>query len=135
MRNEILAFAQQQAQAAARRAIVPVAFGAAALVFFALTLVALFGALFFWLAPLYGRPIAALITAAVALVLGLIASLPLVVRRRPPPPAPAPNSNLPQLVSLVAQSASGSPKQTALAAFLLAIGLGLMARGSASGKK
>ena len=83
---------------------------------------ALFAALFFWLEPLYGPPVAALIVAAVALVLGLLATAPLIVGRRPKPAAPpASGATLPQVVSLLAQSASSlGPKQSALTAVVLA---------------
>jgi cytochrome c biogenesis protein CcdA len=140
MRNEIVALAQyfgrRQAQAAIRRAALPAAFGLAAAVLFLFAVAGLFVALFYWLAPLYGPAGAALITAAVAFVLGLIAIAPLAFKRRPKPPPPAADSTLPHFVSLVAQSASSnSPRQTALAAFLLAVALGLMARGSSDRKK
>ena len=109
MRNEIVALAQQYvqqpAQAAVRRAVVPAAFGLVAAVLFLVVLIALFAALFFWLSSLYGPVTAALVVAAVALVLGLIALLPLVVgRRQKPAPPPAPNPT-PQLASLLAQTA------------------------------
>jgi hypothetical protein len=72
--------------------------------------------------------------AAVALVLGLIALLPVVVRRRPAPPSPAPNP--PQFASLLAQTAPAlALKRPLLSAFLLAVALGMMARGSSAGKK
>lgn len=129
MGNEIVALAQQQAQAAVKRVVVPTAFGLVALVFFCFTLIALFGALFLWLLPLYGPPLAALIVAGVAFVLGLIATLPVLIRRKPPPPPP--NPTLSQFASLVTQNAPAlGAKQTALAAFLLAAAFGLMTRGS-----
>jgi cytochrome c biogenesis protein CcdA len=139
MRNEIVAlaqhFARRQAQAAMRRAAVPAAFGFAAAVLFLFAVAGLFAALLLWLEPLYGPAGAALITAAVAFVLGLLAIAPLAFKRRPKPPPPA-NSTLPQFVSLIAQSASSSsPRQTMVAAFLLAVALGLLARGSSGRKK
>ncbi len=104
---------------------------------FLFAVAALFSALFFWLEPLYGPAIAAVIVAAVALVLGLLATLPLMVgRRAEPAPAPASDATLPQVVSLLAQSASSlGPKQSALTAVVLAVALGLMARGSSAGKR
>jgi putative superfamily III holin-X len=136
MRNVIVEIAQQQAQAAIRRAIVPAAIGVVALVFFLFALVAVFAALFFLEEPIYGPRAAALIIAAVSFILGLIAVLLLMVGRRPKPPPPAPDTTLPQIVSLLAQSApSLAPRQTALAAVLLALALGLMTRGSSTGKK
>ena len=135
MRNEIVALAQQKAAAAARRAAVPAALGIAAAILFLFAVAGLFAALFFWLSPLYGPAGAALIVAAIAFVLGLLAIAPLAFKRRPQPP-PAPDATLPQVVSLVAQSApSLGPRQTALAAFLLALAFGLLARGSSDGKK
>ena len=73
---------------------------------------------------------------AVALILGLMALLPLVVGRRPAPPPPAPNPTTPQFASLLAQTApSLALKRPLLSAFLLAVALGMMARGSSSEKK
>jgi hypothetical protein len=129
MRSDIVALVQQRAQAATKRVVVPVAFGFIALIFFCITLVALFVAFFLWLAPMYGLPGAALIVAGLALVLGFIALLPALIRRQPPPPPP--NPTLTQFASLVTQNAPAlGAKQTALAAFLLAAAFGLMTRGS-----
>jgi hypothetical protein len=137
MRNDIVGlaqqYAQQKAQTAAKRIAVPAAFGLVAAVFFLIVVVALFAALFFWLTSLYGPPTAALIVAAVALVLGLIALLPIIVRRQPAPPPPAPN---PQFASLLAQTAPAlALKRPLLSALLLAVALGMVARGSSAGKK
>ena len=140
MRNEIVALAQQYvqqpAQAAVRRAVVPAAFGLVAAVLFLFVLVALFAALFFWLSSLYGPTTAALVVAAVALVLGLMALLPLAVGRRPAPaPPPAPNPT-PQFASLLAQTApSLALKRPLLTALLLAVALGLTARGASTDRK
>ena len=82
-----------------------------------------------------GRSPHASIVAAIALRAGLLAIVPLASKRRPQAAA-SPDATLPQFVSLLAKSApSLGPRQTAVAAFLLAIALGLMARGSSSGKK
>jgi hypothetical protein len=60
----------------------------------------------------------------------------MVGRRAEPAPAPASDATLPQVVSLLAQSASSlGPKQSALTAAVLAVALGLMARGSSAGKR
>jgi Putative Actinobacterial Holin-X, holin superfamily III len=137
MVNDIAAIARQRAQAAVGRVARPAAFGIVAGVFFLFAVAALFYALFFWLEPLYGPPVAALIVAAVALVLGLLATAPLIVGRRRPEPAapPASGATLPQVVSLLAQSASSlGPKQSAVTAVVLAVALGFMARGSARRK-
>jgi hypothetical protein len=138
MRNDIVGlaqqYAQQKAQTAAKRIAVPAAFGLVAAVFFLIVVIALFAALFFWLMSLYGPTTAALIVAAVALVLGLIALLPIMVRRQPAPPPPAPNP--PQFASLLAQTAPAlALKRPLLSALLLAVALGMMARGSSAGKK
>ena len=131
----IVEIAQQQAQAAIRRAVVPAAIGVVALVFFLFALVAVFAALFFFEEPIYGPRTAALIIAAVAFVLGLIAVLFLTIGRRPKP-SPPPDTTLPQLVTLLAQAApSVAPRQAAFAAALLALALGLMSRGSSTNKK
>ena len=138
MRNDIVGLAQQyaqeKAQTAAKRIAIPAAFGLVAGVFFLVVVIGLFAALFYWLTSLYGPITAALLVAAVALVLGLIALLPVVVRRRPAPPPPAPNP--PQFASLLAQTApSLALKRPLLSAFLLVVALGMMARGSSAGKK
>ncbi len=139
MRNDIVGLAQQyaqeKAQTAVKRVAIPAAFGLVAVVFFLIVVIALFAALFYWLTSLYGPITAALLVAAVALVLGLIALLPLAVRRRPAPPPPPPNP--PQFASLLAQTAPAlALKRPLLSAFLLAVALGMMARGSSStGKK
>jgi branched-subunit amino acid ABC-type transport system permease component len=134
----IVEIAQQQAQAALRRAVIPAAIAVVALVFFLFALVALFAALFFLEKPIYGPRSAALIVAAVAFALGLVAVLFLFVGRRPKPaPTPPPTeSTLPQLLTLLAQAApSVAPRQAAFAAALLALALGLMSRGSSTEKK
>lgn len=137
MPNDIVAFAQhyvqQQAQVVIRRVTIPTAFGLIAAIFFIIMLIALFAALFFWLATLFAAPLAALIVAGVALVLGLLALTPLMVKRRPPPPAPSPTA--PQFVSLLAQTAPLALKRPLLTVVLLAGVLGFMARGSSGDKK
>ncbi len=138
MRNDIVAlaqqYAQQRVQTAVRRIAVPAALGLVAAIFFLVVLIALFAALFFWLAPLYGPISAALIVAAVALVLGLITLLPVVVGRRPPPP-PAPNPTTTQIATLLAQTAPLALKRPLLTAALLAVAVGFMARGSSTDKR
>jgi len=138
MRNDIVGLAQQyaqeKAQTAVKRVAVPAAFGLVAAVFFVIVVFSLFAALFYWLTSLYGPVTAALIVAAVALVLGLIALLPIVVKGRAPPPPPAPNP--PQFASLLAQTAPAlALKRPLLSAFLLAVALGMMARGATTSKK
>jgi hypothetical protein len=138
MRNDIVGlaqqYAQQKAQTAAKRIAVPAAFGLVATVFFLIVVIALFAALFFWLTSLYGQTTATLIVAAVALVLGLMALLPIVVRRQPVPSPPAPNP--PQFASLLAQTAPAlALKRPLLSALLLAVALGMMARGASSDRK
>jgi hypothetical protein len=140
MRNDIVSlaqrYAQEKAQTAVKRIAAPAAFGLIAALLFLVVVIALFAALFFWLASLYGPITAALVVAAVALVLGLMALLPLVVGGRPAPPPPAPQTTTPQFASLLAQTApSLALKRPLLSAFLLAVALGMMARGSSSDKK
>ena len=140
MRNDIVGLAQQyaqeKAQTAVKRVAVPAAFGLIASVFFVVVVIALFAALFFWLTSLYGPIISALLVAAVALVLGLIAVLPLVVGRRPAPPPPAPKPAAPQFASILAQTAPAlALKRPLLSALVLAVALGMMARGASSDKK
>jgi branched-subunit amino acid ABC-type transport system permease component len=117
-----------------RRAAVPAAFGLIAAILFLFAVGGLFAALFFWLEPLYGAPGAALITAAVAIMLGLLAIAAVAFKRRPQP-APVPDAMLPQFVSLMAQGSSNRSRRIAVAAVLVAIALGLLARGSSSDKK
>jgi hypothetical protein len=136
MRNDIVGlaqqYAQQRVQIAAKRIAIPTAFGVVAAIFFLIVVIAL-PALFFWL-TLYCAPDVALIVAAVALVLGLIALLPIMVRRQPAPTPPAPNP--PQFASLLAQTAPAlALKRPLLSALLLAVALGMMARGSSAGKE
>ena len=137
MRNDIVGlaqqYAQQRVQIAAKRIAIPTAFGVVAAIFFLIVLTSLFAALFYWLASLYGPVTAALIVAAVALVLGLIALLPVVVGRRPPPPAPI--STTPQVAALLAQTAPLALKRPLLTAVLLAVTLGVLARGASSNRK
>ena len=138
MRNDIVGlaqqYAQQRVQIAAKRIAIPTAFGVVAAIFFLIVLTSLFAALFYWLASLYGPVTAALIVAAVALVLGLIALLPVVVRR-PAPPPPAPISTTPQVAALLAQTAPLALKRPLLTAVLLAVALGVLARGASSDRK
>jgi hypothetical protein len=138
MRNDIVGlaqqYAQQRVQIAAKRIAIPTAFGVVAAIFFLIVLTSLFAALFYWLASLYGPVTAALIVAAVALVLGLIALLPVVVGRRPAPP-PAPISTTPQVAALLAQTAPLALKRPLLTAVLLAVALGVLARGASSDRK
>ncbi len=138
MRNEIVAIAQQQARAAIRRAAIPAALGVIALVFFVFALVALFAALFFFEEPIHGPRDAALIVAAVASVLGFVALMFVIYGgRRPKPTAPtAADPSVPRLVSLLAQTApSLGPRQLALTAVVLALALGLTARGPPTKKE
>jgi hypothetical protein len=139
MRNDIVGlaqqYAQQRVQIAAKRIAIPTAFGVVAVIFFLIVLTSLFAALFYWLASLYGPVTAALIVAAVALVLGLIALLPVVVGRRPAPPPPAPISTTPQVAALLAQTAPLALKRPLLTAVLLAVALGVLARGASSDRK
>lgn len=135
MSNLITEMAQRQIEVAIRRAILPVAFGIIALVFFLVTLAALFAALFYWEEPLHGPLVGALIVAGVAMVLAIVAVLAIMLRPRPKP-APAPSSSLPQVASLLAQSAPAlASKRPLTTAFLLAVALGLMAYGSSSQRK
>jgi hypothetical protein len=134
MRNEIVAFAQRQATMAARRAAVPAVSAFVGVILFIFAVAGLFAALFFWLEPVYGPIEAALIVTAVAIVLGLVALLPLAVKRRPPPPPPDPT--LDQFVSLVARSTPGlAPRHLILTAFLAALALGLSGRRPADKRK
>jgi hypothetical protein len=130
MANELVAFAQAQAKAAARRAAVPAAFALVGGLFVLFAVAGLFAALFFWLEPEHGPVAAALVCAAIALVIAILASLPLMFKRRRPPPPPYEGS-LPQFVSLMARTAPDlAPRQLILAAAVLGVALVLSARGN-----
>jgi hypothetical protein len=134
MANEIVAFAQRQATMAVRRAAVPAGFALAGGILFLFAVAGLFAALFFWLEPEYGPLEASLLVAAVAIILGLLALLPLALKRRPKPPPP--DATLPQFVSLLTRSTPGfAPRQLILTGILLALALGLTARGSKDSKR
>jgi len=129
MANEIVAFAQAKAKAAARRAAVPAAFALTGGLFVLFAIAGLFSALFFWLEPDHGPVAASLILTAVALVLALLAFAPLLLRRQPPPPPPQ-DAMLPQFVSLMARAAPGlGPRQLVVTAALVAVALVFTGRG------
>ena len=128
MISEIVALAQAQAKAAARRAAVPAAFALAAGLFVLFAVVGAFAALFFWLEPHRGPVAAALICAGVALVLAILMLLPLMFKRRRPSPPPYEGS-LPQFVSLMAKTAPRlAPRQLIVAAALIGAALALSGR-------
>jgi hypothetical protein len=128
MGNEIVAFARARARAAVRRAAVPAAFAVVGALFVLFAVAGLFAALFFWLEPTLGPISACLIVAAVALLLAIIAFLPLALRRKQGrPPADA---ALPQFISLLARSApSVAPRHVVATAALVAVALLFSARG------
>jgi uncharacterized membrane protein len=130
MTNEIVAFAQAKAKRAARRAGVRAAFAVVSGLFVLFAVAGLFAALFFWFEPERGPAAAALICAAIALVLAILASLPLMFKRRTPPP-PRYEGSLPQFVSLMAKTAPNlAPRQIILTAALIGVALALSGRGS-----
>ena len=127
MTNQLVALAQAHAKAAARRAAVTAAFALVGAVFALFALAGLFAALFFWVELELGPIAAALICAAVAIVLAILALLPLALKRRPRrAPPPAPEGALPQFVSLLAQTAPRlAPRQLLVTAALLGVALAL----------
>jgi Putative Actinobacterial Holin-X, holin superfamily III len=128
MTSEIVAFAQAQVRAAARRAAVSAAFALVAGLFVLFAVAGAFAALFFWLEPHRGPVAAALICAGIALVLAILMVLPLMFKRRRPSPPPYEGS-LPQFVSLMATDAPRlSPLQLIVAAALIGAALALSAR-------
>jgi|SRR5208283_756766 len=130
MINELVAFARARAKAKARRVAVRAAFALVGGVFALVAVSGLFVALFSWLAPGLGSIAAALICAGVAIVLAILALLPLAFKRRPAPQL-AQEGALPQVVSLMAKTApSLAPRQLILIAALLGVALALSARGS-----
>lgn len=129
MTNEISAYVQGQVKTAVRRVATPAAFGLVAGLFVLFAVAGLFAALFFWFEPDHGPISASLICTAVALVLGIIASAPLLVGKRAPPPPP-PDAMLPQFVSLMTRTAPGlGPRQIVMTAALVGVALVLSARG------
>jgi len=126
MTNEIVALVQKQVQThvnmAVRRVAVPAAFAIVGGLFAVFALAGLFMALFFWLAPEHGPLEASLILTLVALVLALLAFLPLLLRRKPAPPPVQQDSMLPQFVSLLARTTPGlSPKPLLISAALVGV--------------
>ncbi|MBV8106587.1 MAG: hypothetical protein JO223_18550 [Hyphomicrobiales bacterium] len=129
MTNEIVAFAQARAKTAVRRVAVPTAFALTGGLFVLFALAGLFSALFFWMEPEHGPLAASLIVAAVALVLALLAFLPLALRR-PPAPPPPPDPMAAQFVSLMARTAPNlAPRQLIVTAAVLGVALVLTGRG------
>ena len=118
------------AEPAARRAGVRAAFAVVSGLFVLFAVAGLFAALFFLFEPERGPAAAALICAAIALVLAILASLPLMFRRRTPPP-PRYEGSLLQFVSLMAKTAPNlAPRQIILTAALIGVALALSGRGS-----
>ncbi len=127
MINQFFAFAEAQAMAAAQRFAAPAAFALAGWLFALFAVAGLFAALFFWIQPELGPIPAALICAAIAIVLAILALLPLTFRR--PRPQPASEGALPQFVSLMAKTApSLAPRRLIVTAALLGVALVLSAR-------
>lgn len=132
MTNQIVELVRQEAAAAVRRAVTPLAYAAIGAIFALFAVAGLFTALFFRLTPDHGPTVAALICAAVAFVLAVIAVLPLLVKRKRPPRSPT-DGVLPQFVALVAKSTpTPGPRQLVVTAAVLAFALFLSAR---TGKK
>jgi hypothetical protein len=129
MINGIAALVQQQAKTAARRALTPVAFALIGGLFVLFALAGLFAALFFWLEPDHGPIAASLICTAVAIVLALIAFLPLMFRRRPPPSQL--DGTFPQVASLIAKTVPKlGPRDIIVTAALLGVALIFSTRGT-----
>src|SRR5271157_5417885 len=127
MINQIVAFTQARAKAAARRAAVSAASLLAAGAFALAAAAGLFAALFFWVEQGLGPIAAGLICAGAAIVLSIVSLVPLMFRRRPPPPPADPI--LPQFVSLMANTAPKlTPRQLIVTAALLGAALALSAR-------
>jgi hypothetical protein len=132
MTNEIVELVRQEAAAAVRRAVTPMAYAAIGAIFALFAVAGLFTALFFRLAPDYGPIGAALICAAVALVLAVIAVLPLLFKRKKAA-RQSTDGLVPQFVALMAKSTpTPGPRQLILSAAVIGFALLLSARG---GKK
>jgi len=130
MIDQLVGLAEAQARAAARRVAAQAAFALVGGLFALFAVAGLFAALFFWMETEIGPILAALICAAIAVVLAILALLPLAFGRRPAP-RPASEAALPQFVSLLANAAPNlAPRQVILTAALLGVALALSVRGS-----
>ena len=133
MMNDIVGLVQEQIASSVRRAVAPAAFALIAALFVLFAIAGLFAALFFWLEPDHGPVSAALICAGAALVVAIVAALPLLFKR-PKPAPPKDDDLLPRFVNLMAKSAPGlAPRQLIVTAAVLAAALILSSRGR--GKK
>lgn len=83
MIHELVALAETQAKTAVRRVAISTAFALVAGLFVLFAVAGLFAALFFWFEPEDGPIAAALICTGVAIILALLALLPLAFKRRP----------------------------------------------------
>ncbi len=129
MLSELVALAEAQARKAVGRIAAAAAFALVGGLLILFAVAGLFSALFFWLEPEHGPIAASLICAGVAVVLAILALLPLAFRRRPAP-QPASESALPQFVSLMAKSAPNlGPRQLIATAALLGVALVLSTQG------
>ena len=133
MLNDIVALVREQVASSVRRAVAPAIFALIAALFVLFAVVGLFGALFFWLEPDHGPVSAALICAGVALVLAVVAALPLLFKRSKPAPARE-DQMLPRFINLMARSAPGlAPRQLIVTAAV--VGAALILSSRAGGKK
>ena len=129
MTNEVVELVRQEAMAAVRRAVTPMAYATLAAILALFALAGLFTALFFWLAPTYGPIEAALICAGVALVLAVVAVIPLLFKRKRSP-SPSTEGVLQQFVGLMAKSTPApGPRQLIVTAAVIGVALLLSARG------
>ncbi len=128
MSNEIVELVRQEAMAAVRRTVTPIAYVTAGAIFALFAVAGLFTALFFRLAPDYGPIEAALVCTGVALVLAVVAVIPLLFKRKKPP-RPSNDGVVPQFVALIARSTPNpGPRQLMVAAALIGVALLLSAR-------
>jgi len=126
MLNQIAAFAQTRAKAAARRAAMSAAFLLVAGVFGLAAVAGLFAALFFWVEQELGPIAAGLVCAGAAIILAALALTPFMFKRRPPPP---PTPTIADFVAVVAKTApSVTPRQLMVTAALLGVALVITSR-------
>jgi len=131
MTNEIVGYVREQVASSVRRAAAPAAFALIGALFVLFAVAGLFAALFFWLDPDHGPVSASLICAGVALVLAIVAVLPLAFKRSRPAAPPREDDALPRFVNLMAKSAPGlAPRQLILTAAIVGAALILSSRGA-----
>jgi len=135
MLSALAGLAGDQARMMARHIAAPAISALVGTFFVLLAVAALFAALFLWLEQTHGPVVAALSVSLVAFALGLVALLPLLLRRRRPIPPPASamfdlaSTTVPKMASLL------GPRQIAIGAVVLALVFSLTSRHSSEDRQ